>query len=71
MTRKHYVAIARAIAETRHWAYVVDNRGCDGGEAPEADDVLDFLVEQIAAALQLDNPRFDRQRFIAAAKEQS
>jgi len=70
MSRKDYVAVARAIAATRYWAYVTDSRGCDGGEAPEAEDVLDFLADQIAAAFAADSDRFDRERFIAATHEE-
>ena len=58
MTRKDYEAIARAIARSRgHWAAV-----------DIAVHAIEATTEQIAIALAADNPRFDRERFIAAAR---
>lgn len=53
MTRKHYVAIARAFESM----------------LPVSDEVLmdlRILANRIAFVAEQDNPRFDRQRFLAA-----
>ena len=56
MTRKDYEAIARAIARSRgHWAAV-----------DVAVHAIEATAGQIAVTLAADNPRFDRERFLAA-----
>lgn len=60
MTRKDYVVIARAVSNaTREFG---EEGVGDGGAFDGIDTVVDFL----ASALKQDNPRFDRERFIAA-----
>ena len=51
MTRKDYIAIANAICEASH-------------TAPSA--AIDTLAHKLADVCANDNPRFDRQRFLAA-----
>lgn len=54
MTRKDYVLIARAIRQARN----------------EYDDIpigISCVTLHLANALERDNPRFDRDRFISAA----
>jgi hypothetical protein len=54
MTRKDYIALADAIAQTRrHWG-----KGHD--------EVIDEVAKNIADVLAADNGRFDRGRFIEA-----
>lgn len=54
MTRKDYILIAAAIkAEQRH--------------GREGDETINNVARSIADALQSDNPRFDRARFLKAA----
>jgi len=49
MTRKHFVALAKALAE-------IENA-----------DARRTAAHKVAVALALDNPRFDRDRFLKAA----
>ena len=56
MTRKDYVAIARCFAN-------VDGR-------MEGTDVWLILRAEIADVLELDNPRFDRERFYDACESE-
>ena len=60
MTRKDYVAIAGAISAVRQYSYL------SGAEFQAA---LDQVTGAISEVLRQDNPRFDRQRFIAATME--
>lgn len=61
MTRKDYVALAKAFAESRP----------DDGEAGSCDrygyEVWYRVFELVADVLEADNPRFDRLRFAYAA----
>ena len=57
MTRKDYVAIARAIYQTRQDRH-------DG----VATMTLESVAERIATVMEVDNPRFDRERFIKACE---
>jgi hypothetical protein len=57
MTRKDYVIIAESIKASR------DNWEGFNSEAQEA---IDGLTRKMASALWLDNPRFDRARFLEA-----
>ena len=59
MSRKDYVAIARAIAAERR--HIVD---------PVHRDAIDHMIHAIANVLQNDNPRFNRTRFLDACKEE-
>jgi hypothetical protein len=60
MTRKDYELIAEALASTRY-----DNNS----SIAEAEQWRRDL-EAVASALAEDNPRFDKDRFIAAAEEE-
>ena len=62
MTPKDYVLIARAL----HAA-----RAADDLRAASADFclALDTTAERFALVLALDNPRFDRERFLKACRE--
>lgn len=51
MTRKDYVIIAEVIA---------NSQGLTRGG------IMDTLAERMAEALQADNPRFDREKFLVA-----
>lgn len=66
MTRKDYIAIAEALASAHSWV------NAQYGGAPEPDsplhEPLDIARENIADVLAADNPRFDRERFLAAAR---
>lgn len=57
MTRKDYVALARAIAEARDKTRTTLGSGY----------VLSMVTVTIANELAAENPRFDRARFYAAA----
>lgn len=61
MTRKHYVAIARAIAAE----YAAPHA------TPASRDALDNVIAQLAIAMKADNARFDRARFVAACKSET
>lgn len=65
MTRKDYKAIAAAIAETM--AQIRSDVDAGLGGNIEADAVAMGIGEGIAAYCERDNPRFDKQRFLAAA----
>ncbi len=60
MTKKDYVAIAQTIYAAR----------CDIAEAAlegKQRNSVDYeIIQQLAEMLQKDNPRFNRQRFLAA-----
>jgi len=58
MTRKDYVAIASAISAVREYS-----------SASEFQSAVDMVTGAISQVLIEDNPRFDRQRFIAATLE--
>ena len=58
MTRKDYVAIASAISAVREYS-----------SASEFQSAVDMVTGAISQAMMQDNPRFDRQRFIAATME--
>lgn len=47
MTRKHFIALARALRES---------------------EASDLTINMVAHACKQDNPNFDRERFIAAAR---
>lgn len=56
MTRKDYIAIARAIS---------DSVRVQEGQGKQVDGIM-FTAEMIARELKTDNPRFDRDRFMRA-----
>jgi len=58
-TRQHFELIADVIRQTR-----ADLRFEYGPETP---DILDRLSQEFADRLTLENPRFERERFLAAA----
>lgn len=55
MTRKDYVLIAGAVKEAR-----------DASHTPYLREGIEKAASHIATALQFDNPRFDRDRFLKA-----
>jgi hypothetical protein len=61
MTRKDYVAIAEAIASVRQNSYL--------SGMPQFLAGIDQVTGAISQVLIQDNPRFDRERFIAATLE--
>lgn len=65
MSRKDYVAIAAVIADTM--ASIRDDVKMGNGPDIEADAVALSIGYGIAAYFTKDNPRFDRERFFAAA----
>ena len=65
MTRKDYVAIAAALRSTRDR---IDAHDITGDTALVVQrDVFKATVSAVATALENDNPRFDRRKFLAAA----
>jgi hypothetical protein len=58
MTKKDYILLARALKDARTHADV------EGGDmrTPTVDETSGFIAD----ALQRDNPRFDRDRFLTA-----
>jgi len=61
MTRKDYILIAAAIANTReHYAKY------QAHDPVAADKAIRAVARSLAAALQIENPRFDRETFLAA-----
>jgi len=62
MTRKDYVALAAAIAEAQ-----TEEGSLDGYVGDPYEEGRKRTAQLIADALEADNPRFDRQRFYAAA----
>lgn len=57
MTRKDYVLIADSIKASReNWE----------GFTPEAQEAIDGLARSLASKLAGDNPRFNRETFLAA-----
>lgn len=61
MTHKDFVLIAGAVAAAREMSHAARH---DIGAAGAFDDVSNQLADALAAT----NPRFDRQRFLAAAR---
>lgn len=65
MTRKDYILLAEAVANVATRA--------DLGDIPSHHHLpsvlwaIDQVIDHIAIALEKDNPRFDRERFIQAA----
>ena len=56
MTRKDYVMIADILRNNRE----------DFIEGEDGFTVIEIIANQMASALQADNPRFDRARFLTA-----
>lgn len=65
MTRKDYVAIAKAISDGQF----IDLR--TNGEVAVSVLTRAKIARQLADAMSRDNPRFDRDRFLAACGVQS
>ena len=61
MTRKDYVAIAKAISAVREYSYLKGDLNFQAG--------IDQVTGAISEVLRQDNPRFDRERFITATLE--
>ena len=68
MTRKDYVAIARAFALTND--YIRLNGKADAAEAEKLKGAT-FSAMNVADSLAMVNPRFDRARFLKACGVQS
>lgn len=65
MTKKDYELIAGVLrGETE---YIKTARGIDDSERVDRVAYVASLASEFATALQPTNPRFDRERFIAAA----
>lgn len=64
MTRKDYILIAAALREAERHAL-----GCR--YKASAADMREVTAHFLADALERDNPRFDRGRFLTAARVQS
>lgn len=56
MTRKHFEAIAQALRVNRGWAGI------------DAEELIDVIADDLAAALRQFNPAFDKEEFLAATK---
>ena len=69
MTRKDYVAIARAIKDARPLA--LERRQAFPLSLVIAKDVLETVAANLADTLAADNPRCDRSRFLKACGVQS
>ena len=62
MTRRDYVAIAKGVREAPialSWPSLVEGRD-------DEEEIRGTVAESLADVLALTNPRFDRERFIAA-----
>lgn len=59
MTRKHYREVAQILHDEYQFAKEQDN--------PIAQTCVVNIMSQMATVFAIDNPRFDRQRFYAAA----
>lgn len=68
MTRKDYELIADCFADT---APRTDPQSIEAGTLAAILQERSYLANCIAAKLQVDNPRFDRSRFLAACGVQS
>lgn len=65
LTRKDYVAIAAGIADTMKTIRADVEAGLGGNI--EADAVAMMIGDNLADYFAIDNPNFDRQRFLKAA----
>jgi len=63
MTRKDYELIAKAIKDVGLWYHVGEGERQHGAGV-----VLFSLAMELARELGADNPRFDKQRFLAACE---
>lgn len=59
ISRKHYQAISGAIKQVRQSSYDLD----DGSESQIIDRTLDAVVDKLVVEFEIDNPRFERERF--------
>ena len=62
MTRKDYVAIAKAIND----AMAHERRICPQDALAQSEHICRALAGNIANTVARDNPRFDRERFLKA-----
>lgn len=62
MTRKHFAAIASAIAEEYEMASALDEKECEAVRA-----ALASLAGSLGTVCKQSNPNFDRTRFYRAA----
>jgi hypothetical protein len=60
MTRKDYIVIADILRQTRNAPF----------KPQEVMQTCDLMAEMFAVALAADNPRFDKQHFLAVARGQ-
>lgn len=60
MTRKHFEALAAAVRATRKAQHEA------GGDPVTVDATLDRMADELATMLRMENPRFDRARFMTA-----
>lgn len=67
MTRKHFVAIAEAIQAERVEASPYGG-SIDVPTADRVNEALDTVARRLADVFAADNPRFDRERFLAACR---
>ena len=66
MTRKDYIAIARAIRSERE-AWVEPNNNRIAPEVTQAGALTcGYIAQRLSDVMAADNPRFDRAKFLAA-----
>ena len=58
MTKKHYMMIAKAISARAKWANDTGNLYREGA--------IELVAKDLADQFALDNPNFDRAKFLAA-----
>ena len=61
MTRKDYVIIAESIANAKELTQILG-----GIDEETRDRVISLIAHKIASGLEMDNSRFDRDRFLTA-----
>jgi hypothetical protein len=67
MTRKDYIVIAAAL-KAAHIKIVEVEAGLSEHTVEELGEGVNYATDYIADALAKDNPRFDRARFLEAAR---
>lgn len=63
MSRKDYIAVAEVVAQTRG---EYQDAGITAGEGALVTGAMLRTAERLASMFKSDNPRFDRERFLAA-----
>jgi hypothetical protein len=66
MTRKHYNELAAGIAMVRR--EIREDHGDNFGNNYAALTAVTLIERELCAVLKSENPRFDRDRFLTAAK---